>query len=380
MWTEVTCAPGLVKQSWRTLCKRNLLSKWKEIMAWSTRYAGLLTAGFCLGTVFTASLYGQTGSDPSAVVARVGGNNLTMADLQQKEGGKLLQAEYQYYLNERKALEELIDNQLLADEARRRNISLDELLNAEVYKGIKDPTEDQLEVYYEGLDTQEPYAAVRTDVLSHIRELRRTKARAAFVEGLRKQTAISVLLMPPSADINVAKAYTKGSQDAPVVFVEFADYECPYCQKVNPQLQELKKEYGDKVALVYKDFPLPMHHSAEKAAEAARCAGEQGKYWEYHDVLFYSRQLDVDALKEHARVLKLDGDKFDSCLDSGTEAAAVKQDLEEAKSLGLTGTPSFFVNGHFFSGVIDYDMLKDMVNQQLNLVAATHSKEQISRK
>lgn len=349
-------------------------------MNWTTRCAGLLIAGVCLGTVTTSSSYGQTSTDSSNVVARVDGNTLTMADLQHEEGGKLLQAEYQYYLNQRKVLEELIDNQLLADEAKRRNISLDQLLNAEVYKGVKDPTEDQLEVYYEGLDTQEPYDAVRADVLAHIRELRRAKARAAFVENLRNQAKIDVLLMPPSADFSIANAYTKGSQDAPVVLVEFADYECPYCQKVNPQLQQLKKEYGDKVALVYKDFPLPMHHSSEKAAEAARCAGEQGKFWEYHDVLFYSRLLDVDALKEHARVLKLDSDKFDTCLDSGSQAAAVKQDLDEAKSLGLTGTPSFFVNGHFFSGVVDYALLKDMVNQQLSAAAATHSKEQVSRK
>lgn len=377
-----------MRRDWKTnpgapYTKIDSLSERKEIMNWTTRCAGLLFAGLCLGIVVassSSSSYGQTSTDPSLVVARVGGNNLTMADLQKKEGGKLLQAEYQYYLNERKVLEELIDDQLLADEARRRNLSLDELLNKEVYKDVKDPTEDQLEVYYEGLDTKEPYEAVRADVLAHIRELRRAKARAAFVENLRKQAKINVLLMPPSADINVAKAYTKGSQDAPVVFVEFADYECPYCQKVNPQLQQLKKEYGDKVALVYKDFPLPMHHGSEKAAEAARCAGEQGKFWDYHDVLFYSKQIDVDSLKQDARVLKLDGDKFDTCLDSGSQSAAVKQDLEEAKGLGLTGTPSFFVNGHFFSGVIDYGTLQDMVNQQLNIVESTHSKEQISRK
>jgi len=348
-------------------------------MKGTARRTGLLIAGLCLGTVVTPS-FAQTGADPSMVVARVGGSNLTLADLEQKEGGKLLQAEYQYYLNERKALEELIDNQVLSDEARRRNMTLDELLDKEVYKDIKDPTEDQLKVYYEGLDTQEPYEAVRADVLGHIRELRRTKARTAYVDNLRKQASINILLMPPTADISIAKSYSKGSQDAKVVFVEFADYECPYCQKVNPQIQQIKKEYGDKVTLVFKDFPLPMHHGAEKAAEAARCAGEQGKFWEYHDVLFYSRQIEVDALKEHARVLKLDGDKFDNCLDSGAEAAAVKQDLEEAKSLGLTGTPSFFVNGHFFSGVIDYGVLKDMVNQQLMVDATTHSKEQISRK
>jgi protein-disulfide isomerase len=322
------------------------------------------------------NLNGQAQPEASQVVARVSGTNLTIADLQQKEGGKLLQAEYQYYLNERKALEDLIDSRLLADEARRRNISLDQLLNTEVYKGVKDPTEDQLEVYYEGLDTQQPYQSVREDVLQHLRELRRTKARAAFVENLRKEAKINILLMPPSADVDIAKAYTNGAHNAPVVLVEFADYECPYCQKVNPQIQQLKKEYGDNLTVIFKDFPLPMHHGSEKAAEASRCAGEQGKFWEYHDVLFYSRLIEVDALKEHARVLKLDGDRFDTCLDSGKEAVAVKQDLDEAKSLGLTGTPSFFVNGHFFSGVVDYAALKDIVNQQLNLAVSQHQKQQ----
>ena len=346
----------------------------------------MITARIASSLVLVASLtaainlHGQAEPEATQVVASVSGTNLTLADLQQQENGKLLQAGYQYYLNERKALEELIDNRLLADEARKRNISLDQLMNTEVYKDVKDPTEDQLEVYYEGLETQEPYASVREEVLQHLRELRRTKARAAFVENLRKEAKINIMLMPPTADVDISKAYARGSQKAPVVLVEFADYECPYCQKVNPQIQQLKKEYGDNLTVIYKDFPLPMHHSSEKAAEASRCAGDQGKFWEYHDVLFYSRMVDVDALKEHARVLKLDGDRFDTCLDSGQEAAAVKKDLDEAKGLGLTGTPSFFVNGHFFSGVIDYAALKDIVNQQMNAVAAQHREPQISQK
>ena len=350
----------------------------------TVRMVGSLALALSLTAVI--NVYGQTPQESSQVIARVSGADLTIADLQQKEGGKLLQAEYQYYLNERKALEELIDNRLLADEARRRNIPLDQLLNSEVYKGVKDPTEDQLEVYYEGLDTQQSYESVRDDVLQHLRELRRTKARAAFVENLRQEAKINILLMPPSADVEVANAYTQGSRKAPVVLVEFADYECPYCQKVNPQIQKLKKEYGDNLTVIYKDFPLPMHHGSEKAAEASRCAGEQGKFWEYHDVLFYSRLIDVDALKEHAKTLKLDADAFNVCLDSGKEAAAVKQDLDEAKGLGLTGTPSFFVNGHFVSGVVEYAALKDIVNQQLNHAASVNQaasvpvEQQISKK
>jgi protein-disulfide isomerase len=344
----------------------------------STRITGWIAIGLCMSAVM--SLHGQTSVDAGQVIAKVGSSYLTLGDLQKKEEGKLLQAEYQYYLNERKALEELIDNQLLTDEATKRNIPFDQLLETVVYKEVKDPTEDQLHVYYEGLDTQEPYESIRPDVLQHIRELRRSKARAAYVESLRKEARINVMLMPPTADVDTTKAFAEGPANAPVTLVEFADYECPYCQKVNPQIQQLKKEYGDKLTIVFKDFPLPMHHGAEKAAEASRCAGEQGKFWDYHDVLFYSHEVDVQALKDHARVLKLDGDKFDTCLDNGVETAAVKKDLEEAKGLGLTGTPSFFVNGHFVSGVVDYGALKDLVNQQMNVAISERMSPQVSRK
>jgi predicted DsbA family dithiol-disulfide isomerase len=309
---------------------------------------------------------GQARDDAREVVATVSGADLTLSDLRGSEAGKLLQAEYQYYLTERKALDDLIDNKLLAEEARRRGMTLDELLNTVIYKDVKDPTDDQLEVYYEGLDTQDSFASVKSDILDHIREQRRTKARTAFEDQLRKDARISIALMPPEAQVDTSKAFVNGASDAPVVLVEFADYQCPYCQKVNPEIEKLKKEYGSSLTVIYKDFPLPMHSQSQKAAEASRCAGEQGKFWEYHNVLFYSKQLEVDALKEHARVLKLDGDKFDACLDSGAEADTVKADLAEAKSLGLTGTPSFFANGHFFSGVVDYDVLKQIIDQQLN--------------
>ena len=313
------------------------------------------------------------------VVATVAGKDLTMADMQQQQGGKLLQADYQYYLSRRKVLEDLIDNQLLADAARRKNMPLDTFMEKEVYRNVKDPTEDQLQVYYEGLDTKDSYEAIRGEVLQHIRELRESKAKTAYVDELRKQANINISLMPPVADVSTEHAYARGSLNAPVVMIEFADYECPYCQKVNPQVQQLKKAFGDNLTVIYKDFPLPMHHGSQKAAEAARCAGEQNKFWEYHDVLFYSKMVEVDDLKKHAQVLNLDTERFDKCLDDGMEAAAVKKDLDEAKSLGLTGTPSFFVNGHFFSGVVDYNVLRDMVNQQLNIEHRQNPAHQLSQ-
>jgi protein-disulfide isomerase len=327
----------------------------------------------------TLSLYAQEARDSEQVIAEVAGQKLTVADLQQQQGGKLLQARYQYYMNQRKALDQLIDDKLIELEAKNRHLSVEQLLNTVVYKDVKDPTEDQLQVYYEGMESTESYESVRDRVLEHIRELRKDKARATFVKQLRSNAQVQVLLEPPFADVDLKDAYVHGPKNAPVTLVEFADYECPYCQKITPELQKLEKEYPDRLAVVYKDFPLPMHHTSEKAAEAARCAGEQGKFWEYHDVLFYSKLLQISDLKAHARVLKLDGDRFDKCLDDGAETAPVKKNLEEARQLGLTGTPSFFVNGHFFSGAADYNVLKEMVEMQLAFSQQRMSGTEVSK-
>ena len=108
-----------------------------------------------------------------------------------------------------------------------------------------------------------------------------------------------------------------------------------------------------------------MHARAEKAAEATRCASKQNKFWEFHDEIFRSKELDVDQLKAQARALKLDATEFDKCLDSGQEAIPVARDKKEGMRLGITGTPSFFINGHYLSGALDYAALRQVVEQQL---------------
>jgi protein-disulfide isomerase len=314
----------------------------------------------------------------TTVVAEVNGVKLTVADLEQEESAKLLQAHNQYYQVEKKALEDLIEKRLLQQKAKHEGLSVDQLVDRDIKSQVQDPTEDQMKVYYEGLETDQPYEAVRVKVLEKIRQLRTDKARAAYMKVLRTQSNVIVELASPSANVNLENAYTLGSKHARVTLVEFADYECPYCQKVASDLRKLQDEFGDKLAVVFKDFPLPMHSHAQKAAEAARCAGKQGKFWEYHDELFRSKQLDVDRLKEDALVLHLDWTQFGKCLDSGEESADVQRDREEGVKLGLSGTPSFFVNGHFYSGALDYTALHQIVELQLeawppeSTVAANH--------
>jgi protein-disulfide isomerase len=328
------------------------MSVWQDILAFG------LSSTILLLSVGRVAAQGDT-----SVVAEVGGVKVTMAELEQEESARLLSAHYQYYQAETRALNDLIDKKLLEQKAKSENLTVEQLVDRDIKSQVKDPTEDQMRVYYEGLETDQPYEAVRGKILEKIRSVRMEKVRTAYVTALRVQTTVYVTLAPPRANVDLQNAQMIGPQKAAVTIVEFADYECPYCQKVAADVKKLQADLGDKVAFTYKDFPI--HSRSGKAAEATRCAGKQGKFWELHDELYRSKELDVDQLKAQARALKLDSPEFDKCLDSGEQAAAVERDHKEGARLGISGTPSFFINGHFMSGALDYATLRQIVEQQL---------------
>jgi protein-disulfide isomerase len=336
-----------------------------------------LNFGMCaaLAVLGSRTVAAQTDSN---VVAEVGGVKITMTELEQEESSKLLSARYTFYQAETKALDDLVDKRLLEQKAKSENLTVDQLIDRDIKSQVKDPTEDQMKVFYEGLDVTQSYESVREKILEKIRDVRTQKARAEYLKQLRADTTVYVALAPPSSEVDTQGAEVVGPQNAPVKLVEFADYECPYCQKVAADVKKLQADLGDKVALIYKDFPLPMHAHAEKAAEASRCAGKQGKFWEFHDELFRGKELDIDQMKGLARAMKLDEAAFDKCLDSGEEAAGVEKDRKEGVRLGLTGTPSFFINGHFLSGALDYATLRQVVDQQLSGHAAQSQKAETS--
>jgi protein-disulfide isomerase len=334
-------------------------------------------AGLILIAVSTAGglRAGSAIEGGAEVVAEIGGHKVTRAELEQKEAAKLLKVRSQYYLAERQALDQLIDDYLLEDKARAEHLTVAELIKRDIESKIKDPTEDQLQVYYEGLGTDQTYADVREKILFSIHQRRVTSARAEYVRVLREQAGVLVSLAAPTADVPINGAPIQGLREAPVTIIEFADYECPYCQQIHPLLKKLEQEFDGKIALAFKDMPLPMHPRAAKAAEATRCAGVQGKFWELHDLLFeHPGHLEVPQLKEYAQTLQLDMEKFDKCLASGEQSAVVQKDFAEAQHLGLTGTPSFFVNGHFFSGIVKYNTLREMVEQELAAPLASNRK------
>ncbi|MBS3116953.1 DsbA family protein [Candidatus Woesearchaeota archaeon] len=178
----------------------------------------------------------------------------------------------------------------------------------------------------------------------------------------------------PAANVDMKKLVDddtiKGDKNAPVTIVEFSDFECPFCgrfyEQTLPQIEEQYIKTG-KVKLVYRDFPLSFHTQAQKAAEAAECAGEQGKFWQMHDKLFKEGVSGgVTAFKQYAADLKLDMEKFNSCLDSGQMANEIRKDFLDGQQAGVQGTPGFFVNGKVISGAQPFSVFQQIIEQELS--------------
>ncbi|HII72314.1 TPA: DsbA family protein [Candidatus Woesearchaeota archaeon] len=161
----------------------------------------------------------------------------------------------------------------------------------------------------------------------------------------------------------------KGDPDAPVTIVEFSDFECPYCGMFYQQAyQQILSEYVDEglVKIVFRDYPLPFHEDAQKAAEAAECAGDQGKFYDMHDMLFENQDsLSVSDLKKYAKELGLNTAKFNDCLDSGKYEEEVQMDAADGSAYGVSGTPAFFVNGRLMEGALPFDQIAQVIEEEL---------------
>jgi protein-disulfide isomerase len=306
----------------------------------------------------------------SPAVLEINGVKITLAQFEHERPSALFKARNDYYTAQRKALEDYADDFILKQQAQKENLTVAQLLDKHVNSTIApNPSEDALRLYYEGVETTESFESARPKILDHIREKRIATAKKAYIQSLKDKSQIAILIDAPRTPVSLAHTPVRGA-GAPVTLIEYADYECPYCQQVQGELDKLEATYKGRLAFAYKDMPLPMHAHARKASEAAQCAGAQNKYWEFHDELMKTRQLDVPQLKASAMKIGLDTKAFDACLDGGQESAVIQANLDEATKLGLTGTPSFFLNGRFFSGVMNFDQLRQLVDEELKKSSA----------
>jgi protein-disulfide isomerase len=213
-------------------------------------------------------------------------------------------------------------------------------------------------------------SAARAQIRTNLQNEKLAGARQAFVRDLRARSAVRILLKPPlvyRAAVNVTGARTRGPANAPVTIVEFSDYHCPFCKRAEETVAQILSRYGDRVKLVFKDFPIDqLHPQARRAHEGARCAADQARFWEYHTLLFEGPpQSTSDQLLGAAKRAGVDVPRVEQCLGRGTHKAAVQQDVDEGVKLGVAATPTSFVNGRPLSGAQPLETFVQLIDDEL---------------
>lgn len=329
-------------------------------------------------TVTPAASFGQTASqadpDPVAIVA---GQPISQSDLDAAVGPQqLMQLRKQEYEIKNKALENLVRLKVVQAQAKRLGVTPEELVQREADSKVADPGEAEVEAFF--LGQAQPGARfndVKEQYRTALKQMRIQKARQAYADSLRAKTDVSIKLRPPVVEVAYDPSRVKGDPNAPVTIVEFSDFQCHFCKEAVKTLNSVLTKYNGRVKLAFLDFPLrSIHPLAESAAEAARCAGEQGRFWEFHDALFadQSRMKEAD-LAERARALGLNEKSFQGCIASGTYKAKIEADLQQGTKAGIAGTPGFFVNGVFLSRAQPQAEFERIIENELSLLGMGQS-------
>lgn len=309
----------------------------------------------------------------STVLATVNGSAITDADVRARAGGELARLEAQVYELRRAQLDTIIAERLIDAEAARRGVTRQALEAEEVTAKVAPVTEEELGDFITAnrARIRGDVATLRPQIRAFLETRKGEERRAAFVDALRDAAQVEVMLPEPDvfrATLDLEGAPVRGAQEAPVTIVEFSDFHCPFCRSVQPTLTELLKRYDGKVRLVYKHLPLDtLHPQARRASQAAWCAGEQGKFWEFHDAVYASGSSDASdaSMSALANQVSLDTPSFMSCLTGSASADVVERDVQQGTALGLTGTPGFFINGREINGAQPLDAFVRIIEEEL---------------
>jgi protein-disulfide isomerase len=324
-------------------------------------YAGITL--FCALASVTARAFAQ-----GMPVAVVDGKTVSSADLDAYMGDRLAHLKTEEYNLRIAALHEYLDELLVLQEAQRRGITVPELLTIEVTQRTPPVTEAEARAVFENSPrSSQRYSDDRAlqATTEDIGRRRTAKRQSEFVASLRQQHPPEIKLEPPRLTRSIGGGQSNRPA-APVSIVQFSDFQCPYCSALDTTLGRILKEYGPSVRLTAKQFPLPAHPQALKAAEAALCAGEQKRYWEMHQILFSSQSLVAqEAFEDLAKQAGVDAAAFKSCMAHHHFLGDVTHDMADAKAVGVNSTPTLFINGVMVVGAKPYEALKDIIDSEL---------------
>jgi protein-disulfide isomerase len=305
----------------------------------------------------------------SETVATVGDTPISRDALEKHVKPKLVEVENQRYEVLSEGLDELISEQLLEKESKARGVTTEQLVATEITAKVVEPTDAEIQKVYDDNKAQlqgQTLDQVKPRIVEFLKQQKGAERQEAFLTELKGKYKTSVALKPPKVEVSTAGRPARGPDAAPVTIIEFSDYECPFCKRAEPTVKKVLDTYGDKVRLVYRHYPLEFHATARPAAEASACAAAQGKFWEYHDKLFASADLSDATLKKLAGEVGLDQAKFDECFAKKQFKADIDKDVADASSVGVTGTPAFFINGRMISGAQPFEKFKEIIDDELS--------------
>lgn len=304
------------------------------------------------------------------VWATVNGQPITDEEITKEVQGQLKRIEAQIFDIKMDALDNIVDEKLVNIEAEKLKITPNELIKKEIKDKVGDPKDEDLQKIYDsikGKERDQPFDQLKPRLTAQWKRKKEQEIYNTFIATLKKKYAVSIMVDRPRANVTAGDDPFKGNPKAKVVLIEYTDFQCPYCKKARPVIDQILSTYGDKVKYVFKDFPLSFHQKAPKAHQANNCAGDQKKYWEYNTLLWEAKKgLDEPALLEYAKGLGLDEGKFKSCLDSNKYASEIDQDISEGSEAGVTGTPAYFINGISLKGAQPFESFKKIIDEELN--------------
>lgn len=340
--------------------------------------APALLGALALAAALPACAAEATGNPATEVVAEVGGKPITMAELETALKPQLAKLDRE----RRKLLEDnigsVVDDRLLEAEAAARGVTVPAMLDAEVESKLRPVEDAEAQAFYEANKARmrQPIEQMLPRIKDTLKNQQRAVLESALLDSLRTKYNPRILMEPTRAELRTEGEPSKGPANAPVTIVEFSDFQCPFCSRVNPTFDEVQRVYGDQVRIVFRQFPLNnIHPQAQKAAEASLCANDQGGFWKLHDAMFANQKaLQLDQIKAKAVELGLNAEEFNACVDGGKYAKRVQTDLTEGSAAGVSGTPAMFVNGRFLSGAVPFDRVSTLIDDELRRKGITPKK------
>ena len=312
--------------------------------------------------------------DPETVVATVNGAEITLKQVDETVLSAIYPLQQQLYAIRKVALDNLITAKLLDAEARSRGISIEELReqltrgNVKVTRGEVEDAYAQNASFFASMSPHEARERLRLDLENQMR-MRRYRAG---VEELRNKWPVVLKLSPPVPGPELERGSpVKGAAKAAVTIVEFSDFECPFCAQVQDTLRQIMDRYGGEVRLVFKHLPSEGHRNSLAAARAAYCAGEQDRFWQFHDALFASRDLSPPVIGEIAAKLGLGREKFAACVNAEASRTAVVRDVELAQRYRIDSTPSFLINGKLATGALTFAEFQSLIERELQQTSSS---------